>query len=757
MKKITFKKGHKKSNGWYPNLLSYLLIFLLPFSLVSFIWYQTSSESIHHQIKLAAKNQLLQAKHAFESQLLQLDDLSHQIPYEASLDETQVFHPYYGLKAEESLKKYRMNSALIEEVYMYFYENPFELFSASGKISITAFLEGQDATTSEDKSYFYEKMNQKGHDIFRLGDMDNAKKKFFGYCVPLVDPEGRLYGTVFYQLKNTELATIFQNALPEDEDNLIILGPNNGILASANQNFLKEHLNTDEAITSLKSQSEIRLGQKNYMLKQMENEHLNYTYVLVMNPQKAMASVNHMQKKFMGLMLVILVVGFLSAIFLGKKSYRPVEKMNALLQEYGFSNKKKAIANFEDVTQQFTNFLSENKVLHEEISRQTPHARRQVLRNLLNGQVGKQEDLNTLLPAVEIHFLKGNFFVLVLQFPTLLEKEWTHLEEAFFSELSKKTGTGFVGYSTDVLTSGGIPMIFSLSDKTTAKEVTNNLVKDCQKYLGKTPLVGVGNSVFSLHELNRSYIEALAALDYGLANPQKAQIFYDDLKALTKDPAFRFPAQRQLILQQSLNQGNEEVAFETLTWLVENGQQEGMTLEIQKMYGFYLLNTITKAGTEILGANFIQKAEACTHFKTLGQLQRHLEILIGEICQEVRKRPSHEENQLQKNILTYIEKEFVSSQLSLESISEVFQLSVSYVSRFVKDETGLTFSKYIQQLRLEKVKRDLVETSLPIKEVIRNCGYYDVSNYTRKFRQSVGVTPGQYREMNRAGLKSEEA
>lgn len=650
-----------------------------------------------------------------------------------------------------------MNSALIEEVYMYFYENPFELFSASGKIAIPTFLEKQGAETSVDKRYFYEKMNQKSHDIFRLGDMVDVKKKFFGYSVPLVDPEGRTYGTVFYQLKNKELATIFQNALPENEDNLLILGPNNGILASANQNFLTKELTSEKMLKSLKSQAKLRMHHTNYLLKQMTNEHLAYTYILIMNPQKALASVNKIQKKFMGLIVGILVAGFLSAIFLGKKSYRPVEKLNVLLQESGLSNKPKAIASLEDLTQQFVNFLSENKVLQDEINRQVPHARRQVLRNLLNGQIADYQELETLLPAVEIHFLQEKFFVLVLQFPTQLEKEWTYFEEEFLCDLGKREEVDFIGYSADLLTSGGIPMIFSLGDTTSVKEVTDYLVCDCQKNIGKTPIIGIGKVVCSLKELNRSYIEALAALDYGLAHPQKAQIFYEDLQRLTKNPAFCFPAQRQLILQQSLNQGNEEVSLETLNWLVENGQQEGMTLEIQKMYGFYLLNTITKAGTELLGADFIQKAENCTYFKTLPQLQKQLEVLIKKICQEVKKQPCHEETQVQKRILSYIQQEFTSSQLSLETIAEAFHLSVSYVSRFIKDKTGLTFSKYIQQLRLEKVKQDLVETSLPIKEVIHNCGYYDVSNYTRKFRQSVGVTPGQYREIHRSQFKGKEA
>ncbi|MCU7700954.1 helix-turn-helix domain-containing protein [Enterococcus gallinarum] len=46
------------------------------------------------------------------------------------------------------------------------------------------------------------------------------------------------------------------------------------------------------------------------------------------------------------------------------------------------------------------------------------------------------------------------------------------------------------------------------------------------------------------------------------------------------------------------------------------------------------------------------------------------------------------------------------------------------------------------------MKQELVETDLPIKEIIRDNGYYDVSNYTRKFRTIVGVTPGQYRKIN---------
>ena len=73
------------------------------------------------------------------------------------------------------------------------------------------------------------------------------------------------------------------------------------------------------------------------------------------------------------------------------------------------------------------------------------------------------------------------------------------------------------------------------------------------------------------------------------------------------------------------------------------------------------------------------------------------------------------------------------------------------INKIMKEETNTTFAKYIANLRLEKIKQALVETDQSIKEIIQSNGYYDVSNFTRKFRTTVGVTPGQYRTMYREG------
>ncbi len=149
----------------------------------------------------------------------------------------------------------------------------------------------------------------------------------------------------------------------------------------------------------------------------------------------------------------------------------------------------------------------------------------------------------------------------------------------------------------------------------------------------------------------------------------------------------------------------------------------------------------------VVGAEVLHTASESADFNSLNQLRTALLTIAQQICTKVQKQPLDDESEMNEKIFSFIQENYHSSQLSLESVAEEVGVSVSYVSRFVKKKKVAKPSQiYIQELRLKK--KEEIETDLPIKEIIRNNGYYDVSNYTRKFRKIVGVTPGQYREMN---------
>ena len=137
--------------------------------------------------------------------------------------------------------------------------------------------------------------------------------------------------------------------------------------------------------------------------------------------------------------------------------------------------------------------------------------------------------------------------------------------------------------------------------------------------------------------------------------------------------------------------------------------------------------------------------KSTVNYHSLPTLQQELQDLVRDSCLLVNQQQQVKSQLLDTEIIDYLNRHYKSHNLSLEKMALDFKFSISYLSRLVKELTGQTFSKYIQDLRFNFVKMRLIETDLPIKAIILEVGYYDVSNFTRKFKAIVGLTPGQYR------------
>src|SRR5690606_33368280 len=93
-----------------------------------------------------------------------------------------------------------------------------------------------------------------------------------------------------------------------------------------------------------------------------------------------------------------------------------------------------------------------------------------------------------------------------------------------------------------------------------------------------------------------------------------------------------------------------------------------------------------------------------------------------------------------------IDMHYRSDQLSLEVLARQFDVSASYISRLIREQTGTTFSEYVQQLRIEAVKKEMVASDRPIKDIIIEAGYQDMSSFIKRFKKAEGMTPGEYRK-----------
>ena len=83
--------------------------------------------------------------------------------------------------------------------------------------------------------------------------------------------------------------------------------------------------------------------------------------------------------------------------------------------------------------------------------------------------------------------------------------------------------------------------------------------------------------------------------------------------------------------------------------------------------------------------------------------------------------------------------------ISLNLLAEEFHLSPQYISQLFKNEIGVNFLTYLTSLRMERAKKLLLSTALPMSEVAEQSGYGDYRVFTKAFKKSEGITPSQYR------------
>ena len=74
-------------------------------------------------------------------------------------------------------------------------------------------------------------------------------------------------------------------------------------------------------------------------------------------------------------------------------------------------------------------------------------------------------------------------------------------------------------------------------------------------------------------------------------------------------------------------------------------------------------------------------------------------------------------------------------------------ISENYLSRLVKKYTGRSVGAWIDIVRIQRAKRLLSETRLPIIDIAAAVGIEDQSYFSRLFKKETGLTPSSFRKM----------
>ena len=95
-------------------------------------------------------------------------------------------------------------------------------------------------------------------------------------------------------------------------------------------------------------------------------------------------------------------------------------------------------------------------------------------------------------------------------------------------------------------------------------------------------------------------------------------------------------------------------------------------------------------------------------------------------------------------------KEYIKAQfrepINLKMVSDHVFLSEAYLSRLFHRVEGVTFSRYLQSVRVEEAKKLLAKTDWSVSQIAFSVGFSSLSYFNQFFKKIEGSTPSQFRE-----------
>jgi two-component system response regulator YesN len=122
--------------------------------------------------------------------------------------------------------------------------------------------------------------------------------------------------------------------------------------------------------------------------------------------------------------------------------------------------------------------------------------------------------------------------------------------------------------------------------------------------------------------------------------------------------------------------------------------------------------------------------------------------LLTPITEYMGKDKKSHNNQLLGDIKKYLEDNFKDPMLCQSSVATQFKLNPQYLSRFFKEQTGESFSSYLEKLRMDQALTILKDEKNhdTLREVAEKSGYLSWNSFYKAFKRIHSISPGEFRK-----------
>lgn len=285
--------------------------------------------------------------------------------------------------------------------------------------------------------------------------------------------------------------------------------------------------------------------------------------------------------------------------------------------------------------------------------------------------------------------------------------------------------------------------------------------KAVRKYLALPISIGISRPRQGLADAPVSCEEALEALRYRIRIGPESVLFIDDVRP-GDNTAVSFPhrAAKELCDAVKLTEWTRsEELLERCIGLIFREQADWRQYQMSLVRLYTMLTELEQAESP-LGLPHDAAGDAPAFppdqekqlFERIFDLKSREEIRIwfhdtvmAPIMHKLEQQRKSHAKQISEQVIEMVHRRF-DTELTLEACAAKLNYHPNHLGPLFSRETGISFSEYLQQYRLQMAKQWLVETDMKIGEIAERLTYTNPQNFIRFFRKMEDMTPGQFRE-----------
>ena len=116
--------------------------------------------------------------------------------------------------------------------------------------------------------------------------------------------------------------------------------------------------------------------------------------------------------------------------------------------------------------------------------------------------------------------------------------------------------------------------------------------------------------------------------------------------------------------------------------------------------------------------------------------------MFGQLILQLTKKMNW---QIFEEVTSYIKQNY--KDISIRKLTDRFSFNEDYFNRLLKSKTGMTFTEYVQTIRLKEAEHLLLNTNFTIDEIVSMVGYQNKGCFYKIFYEKYKITLGKFRNV----------